>query len=144
MIRTGRGMLNSTKTLEDGPLGEGRMTRRRESGGGDDAKPFGGAGQETRTKLGLPPQRRRPVVETPEPEAGATLWLTLLAGFEVQALGFAFLRAPFYAQPGQVAELNDPRDDVGGDSELVVEDGDLGCGLVHRFRCPGSSLLFRP
>jgi hypothetical protein len=40
------------------------------------------------------------------------------------------LRPPFEAQPGHVAQLNAPRNGIGGDGELVVENG---C-LIHA--CP--------
>ena len=43
------------------------------------------------------------------------------------ALSLALLRSPFSAEPGQIAKLNDPGNNVGGDSELVIENG----ALIH-------------
>src|ERR1035437_1026013 len=46
-----------------------------------------------------------------------------------RAGGGAFLCLPAQAEPGKVAQLYGPGDDVGGDDELVVENS----GLIHDF-----------
>jgi len=40
-----------------------------------------------------------------------------------RAGGLALLRTPAQAEPGQVAQLNDPGDGVCGNRELVIENG---------------------
>src|ERR1035438_1445353 len=53
----------------------------------------------------------------------ACLASTWLAG------GLSLLCAPREGDPGNIAQLNDPRDYVGGDKKLVVEN----CFLIHAF-----------
>jgi hypothetical protein len=49
--------------------------------------------------------------------------------------GFALLGAPFQAKKREIAELDDPGDDISGYYELVIENA----SLVHVFPCQGLS-----
>jgi hypothetical protein len=52
-----------------------------------------------------------------------------LAGGAGWARGIALLGAPLEGQPSQVAKLDGPGNDVGGNYKLVVENG----SLIHFF-----------
>jgi len=50
-----------------------------------------------------------------------------LSGVTIADLGVALFLVPLEAEEGEVDELDDPGDDIGGDGEFVIEN----CALVH-------------